>query len=63
MAVGLGGVSSSERRSPAALVFTALAWKNRYWGAAFRIYYTLVTIAALAFVWFLNYWNWLGWRY
>jgi hypothetical protein len=46
-----------------ALVYTALAWKNGYWGVIFRIYYTLVTIAAMAFVWFLNYWNWLGWRY
>jgi hypothetical protein len=46
-----------------ALIYTALAWKNRYWGIAYRVYYTLVTIAAVAFVWFLNYWNWLGWRY
>ena len=46
-----------------ALVFTILAWKNRYWGIAGRAYYTLVTIAAVAFVWFLNYWNWLGWRF
>ena len=46
-----------------ALVSTVLAWKNGYWGIAGRAYYTLVTIAAVAFVWFLNYWNWLGWRY
>lgn len=46
-----------------ALVYTALAWKSRYWGIAGRAYYTLVTIAAVAFVWFLNYWNWLGWRF
>jgi hypothetical protein len=46
-----------------ALVYTVLAWKNRYWGSAFRAYYTLVTIAAVAFVWFLNYWNLLGWRF
>ena len=46
-----------------ALIYTALAWKDRYWGVAFRIYYTLVTIAAVAFVWFLNQWNLLGWRY
>jgi CubicO group peptidase (beta-lactamase class C family) len=46
-----------------ALVYTVLAWKDRYWGIAYRVYYTLVTIAAIAFVWFLNYWNWLGWRY
>jgi hypothetical protein len=47
----------------AALVYTALAWKDRYWGVAYRVYFTLVTLAALGFVWFLHYWNWLGWRY
>ncbi len=46
-----------------ALVYTVLAWKNSYWGIAYRVYYTLVTIAAVAIVWFLSYWNWLGWRY
>jgi len=46
-----------------ALVYTVLAWKNSYWGTAFRAYYTLVTISAVAFVWFLNQWNLLGWRY
>ena len=46
-----------------ALVYTALAWKNRYWGIVARVHYTLVTVAAVAFVWFLNYWNLLGWRF
>ena len=46
-----------------AVVATVLAWKKSYWGIAGRAYYTLVTIAAVAFVWFLNYWNWLGWRF
>jgi CubicO group peptidase (beta-lactamase class C family) len=46
-----------------ALVYTVLAWKNSYWGIAGRAYYTLVTVAAVAFVWFLNYWNLLGWRF
>jgi hypothetical protein len=46
-----------------ALVYAVLAWKERYWGVLFRSYYTLVTAAAVAFVWFLNYWNLLGWRY
>ena len=46
-----------------ALVCTIPAWKDRYWSLAFRVYYTLVTVAAVAFVWFLHYWNWLGWRY
>jgi CubicO group peptidase (beta-lactamase class C family) len=43
-----------------ALVYTALAWKDGYWGVAFRAYYTLVTVAAVAFVWFMNQWNLLG---
>ncbi|HZD59357.1 MAG TPA: serine hydrolase domain-containing protein [Anaerolineae bacterium] len=46
-----------------ALVYTVLAWKNSYWGIAARVHYTLVTVAAVAFVWFLNYWNLLGWRF
>ncbi|MGE5250582.1 MAG: serine hydrolase domain-containing protein [Bacteroidota bacterium] len=46
-----------------ALVYLVLAWKDRYWGLASRLYFTLVTVAAAAFVWFLNYWNLLGWRF
>src|SRR5829696_3310651 len=45
-----------------ALLYSVVAWKNSYWGIAARVHYTLVTVAALAFVWFLNYWNLLGWR-
>jgi hypothetical protein len=59
--LGLGVVAAVL--TAGALVFTVLAWKNTYWGLAGRAYYTLVTIAAVAFVWFLNYWNWLGWRF
>jgi CubicO group peptidase (beta-lactamase class C family) len=59
--IGLGVLAAVL--TPAALVYTVLAWKNSYWGVMFRAYYTLVTVAALAFVWFLHYWNWLGWRY
>ena len=61
IALGLGILSAAL--TIGALVYTVLAWKNSYWNAAFRLYYTLVTVAAVAFVWFLNYWNWLGWRY
>jgi CubicO group peptidase (beta-lactamase class C family) len=46
-----------------ALVYSVLAWKSSYWGIAARVHYTLVTVAAVAFVWFLNYWNLLGWRF
>ncbi len=45
------------------LAYTMLAWKNGYWSTVYRAYYTLVTVAAVAFVWFLNYWNLLGWRF
>src|SRR5215217_1198754 len=46
-----------------ALIYSALAWKKSYWSIAARVHYTLVTVAAVAFVWFLNYWNLLGWRF
>jgi len=59
--LGLGVLSAAL--TAGALVYTVLAWKNRYWGIAYRLYYTLVTVAAVAYVWFLNYWNLLGWRY
>jgi hypothetical protein len=59
--MGLGVLSAVL--TPAALVYTVLAWMDRYWGVIYRLYYTLGTLAAVAFVWFLNYWNWLGWRY
>lgn len=45
-----------------ALVYTVLAWASSYWGIATRVYYTLVTVAAVAFVVFLDHWNMLGWR-
>jgi hypothetical protein len=59
--LGLGVLSAVL--TAGALVYTALAWKNSYWDIVSRVYYTLVTAAAVAFVWFLNYWNLLGWRY
>ena len=59
--LGLGVLSALL--TVAALVYTVLAWKDRYWGITGRMYYTLVTVAAVAYVWFLNYWNLLGWRY
>ena len=36
------------------LVFAVLSWKKRYWGAASRVHYSLMAVAALAFVWFLT---------
>jgi CubicO group peptidase (beta-lactamase class C family) len=59
--LGLGVLSAVL--TAGALVYAVLAWKNGYWGGTARAYYTLVTVAAVAFVWFLNYWNLLGWRF
>jgi CubicO group peptidase (beta-lactamase class C family) len=42
--------------------FAALAWKNGYWSPLSRVHYTLVVLALLAFVWWLNNWNLLGFR-
>jgi CubicO group peptidase (beta-lactamase class C family) len=61
ISMGLGVLSAAL--TAGALVYTLLAWKVGYWGIPSRLYYTLVTVAAAAFVWFLNYWNLLGWRY
>lgn len=43
-------------------IFAVLAWKDRYWSVVGRLHYSLVTLFALAFVWFVNYWNLLGFR-
>jgi CubicO group peptidase (beta-lactamase class C family) len=39
------------------VVFCVLAWVRGYWGWFRRLYYTVVTVAAVAFVWFLVYWK------
>jgi CubicO group peptidase (beta-lactamase class C family) len=44
-------------------VFTVLAWKDGYWSFLGRVHYTLLTVIALAFTWWLDYWNLLGFRY
>lgn len=49
--------------TPVLVAGTALAWKNRYWTAWGRLYYTLLTLTALVFVVFLLYWNLLGFHF
>jgi CubicO group peptidase (beta-lactamase class C family) len=44
----------------AMLVMAVLAWIKGYWNRLGRIHYTLLTAAALAWVWFLAFWNLLG---
>jgi CubicO group peptidase (beta-lactamase class C family) len=52
-----------------ALALTALAavlvvgvWRQGYWTRGARVLHTAGVLAAIAFVWFLNYWNLLGYR-
>jgi CubicO group peptidase (beta-lactamase class C family) len=44
-------------------VFAGVAWARRYWGLFGRLLFTFVTLVATLFVWFLAYWNLLGFRY
>jgi len=46
-----------------AISFTVLAWIRRFWSLPSRIHYIFVTIALVAFLWFLNYWNLLGYKF
>lgn len=47
----------------ASTAFTVLAWKDGYWSIAGRLHYTLVVIALLAFILWLNNWNLLGFKF
>ncbi len=44
-------------------IFTILAWEHAYWSFTQRLYYSTVTLAALAYIPFLYYWNLLGFRF
>jgi hypothetical protein len=43
-------------------VFTILAWLKGWWKTSSRVYYTLVTLAVFAGLWWTHYWNLLGFR-
>jgi hypothetical protein len=44
------------------LSFAALSWRQRCWSLPERLHFTLTTVAAMAFVWFLYNWNLLGFQ-
>ena len=44
-------------------VFAILAWMNPEWSFIEQLDYSLVSLTALGFIPFLNYWNLLGFRY
>ena len=49
--------------SAALLAFDVLAWKRSWWTLSARLLHSVYTLAALAFVAYLNYWNLLGFHY
>jgi CubicO group peptidase (beta-lactamase class C family) len=61
LVLGLGALSPVL--TIAAILGAVATWRNRYWRIATRVHYTLVVVASVAFIWFLNFWNLLGWRY
>ncbi len=46
----------------AAAVFAGIVWKEHHWTIGGRVFYSLATLFALAFLWVINYWNLLGYR-
>jgi hypothetical protein len=44
----------------ALVIFTVLIWRHHIWRMAWRIHYTLVTVAGVIFFWFLMNWNLLA---
>ena len=45
-----------------ALVLVVRVWRERYWTRGARLLHTAGVVCAVAFVWFLNSWNLLGYR-
>jgi hypothetical protein len=45
------------------IVMFIIAWKNRYWTAIARLHYTLIAAASVFMVWWLSYWNLLGYSF
>lgn len=51
---------------PLALVsiyFTVIVWRRGAWRFGARLHYTLATLAAVCFLFILNYWNLLGYKF
>ena len=44
-------------------IFTFAAWRKGHWTQWGRIRYSVVTLAMLVFIWWLHYWNLLGFKY
>ncbi len=45
-----------------AIVFMIRSWIRKYWTRCGRLHYTLIVLASIAVLWFLNFWNLLGYK-
>ena len=45
------------------LIMMLLVWQKKHWGWQGRSHYSLITVAAIAFIPLLAYWNFLGWQF
>ncbi|MCY1081163.1 serine hydrolase domain-containing protein [Archangium lansingense] len=45
------------------LGFAVRAWVRRDWSMTGRVHYTMIALAAVAFIWWMHVWNLLGFRY
>ena len=45
------------------IILAVLAWSKKCWSLLARWHFTLVAMAALLYVWFLAYWNLIGFKY
>ena len=46
----------------AVVAMAVQAWRQRFWGTAIRLHFSLLALAAIVFPIWLNHWNLLGWR-
>ncbi|OKH20755.1 hypothetical protein NIES1031_22815 [Chroogloeocystis siderophila 5.2 s.c.1] len=44
-------------------IFAVLVWQKQYWSWWGRLHYSIITVAILGFIPFLDYWNLLGFRF
>jgi CubicO group peptidase (beta-lactamase class C family) len=44
-------------------IFSGIVWVKNYWSWCSRMYYFLILVSFAVFLWFLNYWNLLGFKF
>ena len=47
----------------ASVYFAVILWRSSAWRLGARLHYTLATLAVAGFLFILNYWNLLGYKF